>query len=213
MPSWESLVVFLVAAVLFAVSPGPAVFYIVTRSLVQGRGCGVVSALAVATANLVHVVAALVGLSAMLAASAVAFGVVKYLGAAYLIYLGLRTLLRRDEGGIGQPVEPAPRWRVFRQGVVVGVLNPKTALFFLAFLSQFIDPSGAPAALQVGVLGVLLVAVTALSDVSYALITGAAGQRLRRSARIRRSGKIASGTTYIALGTTAALTGERPAAV
>lgn len=211
MPSFEPLVVFLAAAFLFAASPGPAVFYIVTRSLSQGRGSGLVSTMAIASANLAHAIVAAIGLSALLAASAIAFSIVKYLGAAYLIYLGVRTLLNRSDDGTDQPIQLVRKWQVYRQGVVVGILNPKTALFFLAFLPQFVEPSGAPTSVQIGFLGALLVTVTAISDAGYALVAGTAGEWIRRSTRLRQAGQVASGATYIALGTTAALVGEKPA--
>lgn len=211
MPELSTVVIFALAVVVFAVVPGPAVFYIVTRSVTQGHRAGVLSAAAVGTGNFVHVVAATVGLSALLASSALAFSVVKYLGAAYLVYLGVRTILR--SGGKGQEATPLPRAMgdVFRQGVVVAVLNPKTALFFLAFLPQFVDPARGSTALQLLVLGALLVVITATTDSCYAVLTGAAGGWLRSRAPAMRNLRYASGGAYIALGVTAAATGERPA--
>ncbi len=211
MPPYDTLALFLAAVVLFAVAPGPAVFYVVTRSMSQGRRSGVVSAVAVASGNLVHVAAAVVGLSALLASSALAFTVIKYLGAAYLIYLGVRTLLQRGDGDTRTPPQPASLWRVYRQGVVVAVLNPKTALFFLAFLPQFVDPSRAAVSAQVVLLGVVLVVITAVSDICYALVAATAGGVLARSTRLRRTGQLASGGAYLALGVAAAVAGDRPA--
>lgn len=204
MPGLHTFALFSMTAVLFALFPGPAVLYIVTRSVTQGRAAGLVSASAVAVGNTVHVVAAVLGLSAVLASSAAAFTVVKYLGAAYLIYLGIRALrsgrAEHRDGGLGAE----PLRRVFRQGVVVAVLNPKTALFFLAFLPQFLDRDH-PAAPQVAVLGLLLVAITWVSDCTYAAVSGAAGGWLRGSARMRRRQRVASGGAYIALGVVAAV--------
>lgn len=213
-PSFETLALFLFAVLLFAVAPGPAVFYVVTRSLSQGRRPGITSAMAVASGNLVHVAAAVVGLSTLLASSAIAFTVIKYLGAAYLIYLGVRTLLCRGDERADLGFQPAVALsRVYRQGFMVAVLNPKTALFFLAFLPQFVDPAGAPVPVQVGLLGLLLVVITALSDCGYALVTGTAESWIRRNSHVQRAWQLVSGGTYITLGVAAALTGDRPATV
>lgn len=211
MPDLQTLAVFSAAAVLFAVIPGPAVLYVVTRSVSQGRSAGVVSALGIETGNLVHVIAATLGLSAVLASSAAAFTVVKYLGAAYLIYLGVRALLDRDEQQPRDGARSQPLRRTFAQGVVVAVLNPKTALFFLAFLPQFVDPARGSTALQIGMLGLLLTAITALSDSTYALLSGTAGNWLRGTLRLGRSKRLATGGAYVALGVTAALADVRPA--
>ncbi len=166
--------------------------------------------MAVASGNLVHVAAAIVGLSALLASSAVAFTVIKYLGAAYLIYLGIRTLLHRN-GDTGGQLPPRMLTGIYRQGVVVEILNPKTALFFLAFLPQFVDSSRAAVPVQIGLLGLLLVVITAIGDSCYALVAGSAGALMRRNPRVQRGGQLVSGGSYIALGVTSALVGERPA--
>lgn len=209
MPTAGTLALFLAAATLFAVAPGPAVLYIVTRSLGQGSWAGVASALDVATGNLLYVGAGVLGLTAVLAASATAFTVVKYAGAAYLVYLGVRTLTARDTDE-PEPTATVPDvWSVYRQGVVVAALNPKTALFFLAFLPQFVAADRGPVGPQVAVLGVVLVAVTLLSDTGYALLAGTAGSWLRRHRRERRTTRYATGSAYIALGVTAALAGQR----
>src|SRR5512139_635660 len=134
MLNMPNLPVFLVAALILLLTPGPAVLYIVARSLDQGRLAGLVSVLSIEVGNSVHVLAAALGLSALLLSSALAFSVVKYLGAAYLIYLGLRRLLSRDAAQPAAGLQRQSLRRVFRQGVIVAVLNPKTALFFLAFL-------------------------------------------------------------------------------
>jgi threonine/homoserine/homoserine lactone efflux protein len=213
MPSLHTLLVFAAAVVVFALIPGPSVLYIVTRSIAQGRLAGVVSASAVATGNLVHAGAATLGLSAVLASSAAAFSVVKYLGAAYLVYLGAKALRGRghdDTPGFGPRAEPLTR--LFRNGVVVAVLNPKTALFFLAFLPQFTDPAAGPIAPQVALLGLVLTLVTGLSDSAYALAAGTAGGWLRGTAAFRRRQRMVSGGAYIALGVTAALAHPAPSA-
>jgi threonine/homoserine/homoserine lactone efflux protein len=210
MPTLHTVAVFAAAVVVFAVVPGPAVFYIVTRSVSQGRRAGVVSAASIASGTFVHVVAATVGLSALLASSAAAFSIIKYAGAAYLIYLGVKALRSRPAEEAGPDLAGQSLWQVFREGWVVAVLNPKTALFFLAFLPQFVDPARGPAALQLMVLGVLLVAIAAASDTSYALLTGSASGWLRNRAHLLRRGRLVTGGAYITLGVVAAVAGERP---
>jgi threonine/homoserine/homoserine lactone efflux protein len=210
MPDATTFAVFAVACLAFLAIPGPSVFYIVTRSLVQGRRAGVTSMLGVQVGGLVHVVAAAFGVSALIASSAAAFTVVKYAGAAYLIFLGLRKLLARDDGG---DVDIEPRGErstahLFGHGVIVNVLNPKTALFFLAFLPQFVDPNAGPVAPQMLVLGTMLVSLGVLSDGSYALIAAGAGNKLRSAARTRRRLDKLSGGVFVSLGVFAALAGE-----
>src|SRR5581483_2126472 len=141
MPTATTIALFLVAGLGLVLIPGPNIIYIVTRSVDQGRRAGLVSALGVEMATLVHVTAAAFGLSALLLSSALAFSVVKYVGAAYLIYLGIRTLLTRDQHQETVVVEPKSLSHIFFQGVLVNLLNPKTALFFFAFLPQFVDPA------------------------------------------------------------------------
>lgn len=210
MPEVHTLVVFAPVALGLLVVPGPAVLYIVTRSIDQGRLAGVVSVLGIHTGSLVHVAAAAFGLSAILASSAVAFGVVKYAGAAYLIVLGLRKLLSKDDAdGLG--AEPSTRSlrRVYVQGVVVNVLNPKTALFFLALLPQFVDVDRGAVWLQMVVLGLTFIALGFVSDGTYALVASKAGGLLRSSARFRRAQRWVSGGVYLSLGAAAALAGSR----
>lgn len=210
MPDAPTLALFALASLAILVIPGPAVVFIVTRSLEHGRRAGLASMLGVQAGGLVHVAFATVGLSALLASSATAFGVVKYAGAAYLVWLGIGRLRRAgfEPAGDAPPSDVAHR-RLFRQGVVVNVLNPKTAIFFLAFLPQFADRDAGPVAPQLLVLGLLFVALATLSDGTYALAAGALGDRLRRSARVRARVERASGAIYIALGGIAALSGER----
>jgi threonine/homoserine/homoserine lactone efflux protein len=152
----STLLVFVGAALALIVIPGPAVLYILAQSVEHGRRAGVVSALGVAAGGLVHILAAAIGISALVVSSALAFSVVKYAGAAYLFFLGIRRLLdRAGEGEPGVPRDPSTG-RIFRRGVIVNILNPKTALFFLAFLPQFVAPDRAPAWLQMLLLGPLL---------------------------------------------------------
>ncbi len=207
MPAPETMAVFALASLALIVFPGPSVFYILARSFAGGRRAGLVSMLGVEAGGLVHVAAATLGLSALLASSAVAFGVVKYAGAAYLIWLGVSRLRSREA-----PALPAaPDGQVFRQGVLVNVLNPKTALFFLAFLPQFVDPDAGSASLQAAILGLLFVAIAVVSDGMYALVGGSVAEGIRRSPAVRRRLDRASGVVLIGLGAVAALTGSRRA--
>ena len=183
MPDSSTLLLFGAAALALILVPGPAVLYIVAQSIDRGRLAGFVSALGIAVGALVHVTAAAIGLSSLLVSSATAFSVVKYAGAAYLIGLGLWTILRRpDEAAVEIPKERKLSRR-FWQGVVVNILNPKTALFFFAFLPQFVDPDKGSAALQIGVLGLVFVALAIVCDCSWALAAGTASERLRGSRR------------------------------
>jgi len=205
-PDPSRLALFVGAALALLVVPGPAVLYIVTQSIGQGRRAGLASTGGIFTGTLVHVTAATVGLSALLASSASAFDVVKYLGAAYLIVVGLRRLF-----GLEPAAEDAPRpearslGRLYRQGIVVNVLNPKTALFFLAFLPQFVDPSRGAAWAQILLLGLLFALLGLASDSTWALVAGTLGERLRRSTRFPRVQRYVSGTIFVGLGAVAAL--------
>lgn len=200
---------FVVASLVLLLTPGPAVLYIVARSIEQGRTAGLVSVLGIHLGTIVHIAAAAVGLSALIVSSALAFAVVKYLGAAYLIWIGIRTLMASDADA-EQPAMPAePLGRVFRDGFVVNVLNPKTAIFFLAFLPQFVDPSRAAVHWQILVLGVTFMALGILSDGMFALAAGTAGDLLRRSRPFARFRRWFAGASFIGLGVTAALAGRK----
>ena len=207
MPDPTTFGLFVVAALALLLVPGPAVLYVVARSVDQGRPAGLASVLGVGVGSLVHIAFAAVGLSALLASSAAAFSVVKWLGAGYLIWLGLQRLLARDEEQGPVTLEPEPLSRIFLQGVVVNMLNPKTALFFLAFLPQFVDPAAAVAP-QMLVLGLLLVGLGVLSDGTYALLAAGAGRRVRSAVGSRRMLERISGGVFVALGVVAAVAGE-----
>jgi threonine/homoserine/homoserine lactone efflux protein len=211
MPDASTFALFIVAALVLLVVPGPSVLYIVARSIEGGRTAGLVSVLGVQTGAMVHIAFAAVGLSAILASSAVAFSVVKWFGAAYLVWLGLRQIFGRDEGYKDVTVEPARLSRVFSQGVIVNILNPKTALFFLAFLPQFVDPARGAAWTQILLLGATFVILALCSDGLYALLSGTAGGWLRRrmkGATFRRGQRFVSGGILIALGAVAAVSGK-----
>src|SRR5918994_1423790 len=212
MPDATTFALFVAAALALLLVPGPAVFYVVARSVEGGRITGLVSVLGIELGTLVHVVFAAAGLSAVLASSATAFSIVKWLGAAYLVWLGLQHLLAPEESDTETPQTggEARLPRVFAQSVLVQVLNPKVALFFLAFLPQFVDPSRGAAWTQVMVLGGTLAALGLLTDGIYALLGGTAGDWLKRknaSARFRRAQRYVSGGVYLALGAAAAATG------
>ena len=211
MPDASTFALFVAAALALLLVPGPAVIYVVARSVEGGRLTGLVSVLGVELGTLLHVVLAAAGLSAIVASSAAAFSLVKWLGATYLVYLGLRSILGRDGGDEEAPSsgDEGNRLRVFSQSVVVQVLNPKVALFFLAFLPQFVDPSRGAAWTQVVVLGATLATLGLFTDGLYALLGGTAGDSIRkRSACLRRAGRYVTGGVYIALGAVAAVSGK-----
>ena len=214
MPSASTLTVFAAATLALLLIPGPAVLYVVTRSVEHGRRVGLASVLGVHVGTSVHVLAAALGLSALLVSSAAAFSVVKYAGAAYLIFVGVRRLLSASSAGppAASGAAGAPR-RAFAQGVVVNVLNPKTALFFLAFLPQFLDPARGPLVPQVLLLGATFIALGLICDSSYALTASYLAGRWRGRAggsRVARAERL-SGLVYVGLGVLAAVTPRHPA--
>jgi threonine/homoserine/homoserine lactone efflux protein len=198
------LPVFLLASLILLITPGPAVLYIVARSLDQGRLAGLVSVLSVEIGNSFHVVAAALGVSALLMSSALAFSMVKYFGAAYLVYLGLHKLFSSAELPPAVAVKRQSLRRIFSQGVVVATLNPKTALFFLAFLPQFVDRSGGSVAGQMLALGCMFVAMAIVSDGLYALLAGSVGQWLKGTRAFLWAERYVAGSIYVGLGVTAA---------
>ena len=206
---WTRLATFMLAAGLLIVVPGPAVLYVVARSVDQGKLAGIVSVLGIALGAVVHSLAAAVGITAVLAASALAFSTVKYLGAAYLIYLGITTLLKKPKTQEKIVVEPKPLWQIFRQGFVVNLLNPKTALFFLAFLPQFADPARGSVPLQTFILGLIFVTIALLSDSIYALLAGQLGGWLKQRQSFQQRQRYFSGSVYIALGVATAVSGSK----
>jgi threonine/homoserine/homoserine lactone efflux protein len=208
-PEWSSLGFFVLAALVLLLTPGPAVLYIVTRSIDQGRRAGLVSVAGVHVGTLAHIFAAAAGISAVLAASATAFSVVKYLGAAYLIFIGVRRLLDRTPMAAASPGAPRRLRRAFLDGVIVNVLNPKTGLFFLAFLPQFVTVSRGHVGQQIVVLGVVFVLLGAITDSLYAIGAGSAAGWLRGSPRFLASERWISGSLYIGLGVAAALSSNQ----
>jgi len=204
-----TLAVFSLAALAILAVPGPAVIYIVTRSIHQGRGAGLASVLGIHVGTLFHLGAATVGLSAVIVSSATAFTVVKLLGAVYLVVIGIRTLLGRGDADATDPQRPPRRRRRdFAEGVVVNVLNPKTALFFLAFLPQFVDPARGHATLQILELGITFMLLGLVTDSLWALAAGTAGETLRQSRRWSQAQRYVSGSVFVGLGLVTALTGS-----
>ncbi|MEJ7623478.1 MAG: LysE family translocator [Pyrinomonadaceae bacterium] len=207
MPDWSTLTLFLAAALILVSIPGPNSLYVVARSIQQGRKAGIISSLGVQVGTLFHVAAAAFGLSALLLSSALAFNLVKYAGAAYLIYLGVKTLLTKENGSQPERIKEDSLTRVFYQGVVVQLLNPKTALFFFSFLPQFVDVEKAAVSMQILFFGAVLVVLGFMSDVIYAVLAGSIGNLLRENLKFLRAQRYFAGSVYIGLGVTTALTG------
>jgi threonine/homoserine/homoserine lactone efflux protein len=198
----EQFLVFLAAAVLLNVSPGADHVFILGRTLAQGRRAGFLSSWGVCSGAMIHVLAAAFGVSAILATSATAFAIVKYAGAAYLVWLGLRTLASR---GLALPTDgtqlvPVSGWAIYRQGLVVDLLNPKVAIFFMAFLPQFVDPALGSAALQMIALGGIVIAIALAWEACLIFGAGALSARLRTQPAIARWINRICGATFVGLG-------------
>ena len=209
MPDANTILVVALASLVLVVMPGPAVIYILTRSVSQGRTAGLISAVGVNIGSAIHVVAAVVGVSLLLASSAHAYTVVKWLGVAYLAWIGVRTLMSDDAAFQAPETAPQSLWRIFTQGVLVNVLNPKVAIFFLAFLPQFVDQSSANPAMQTLILGMTLVSIGLISDSVYALIGGGLGDLFRARPGAARVTRLTAGITYLSLAGIAAVSGSR----
>lgn len=209
--AWPMLAAFLVASLVLAVTPGPAVVYIVTRTIAQGRRAGLASVAGVALGNLGNAIGASLGLAALFAVSALAFSMVKYAGAAYLIYLGIKALRAvpadAPEAGVGMERQ-SPRLRtIFRDGFLVALLNPKTAIFFAAFLPQFIDPA-ASAVVQSILFGAAFVLIASLTDMVYVLAANAAAPAFANLKGIGAAGRYATASVFIGLGVFTAASGS-----
>ncbi|MFL5924373.1 MAG: LysE family translocator [Gaiellaceae bacterium] len=201
MPDASTLLLFTVASLALLAVPGPAVVYLVTRSVTQGRTAGLVSVLGVETGTFAYAVAAAAGLTGLVAASETGFTIVRFGGAAYLVYLGVRRLL--DRGDV-EAAAPSARSRLFLRGLLVQLLNPKIAVFFLAFLPQFVDPDRGVAWVQILLLGLLFAGLGFLSDGVWAMVAGTLGDRLRRSRRFPSVQRYVSGSVFVGLGAVAA---------
>ena len=195
------------AALILLLIPGPAVLYITTRSATQGRLAGLVSVLAIETANFLQAAAAALGLSAILLSSALAFDIVKYLGAAYLIYLGIKKLLTSNNNSADDVLKQESLSRIYWQGFAVNILNPKTALFFFAFFPQFVDPAKENVIGQNMLLGAIFVGMAIITDSIYAVMASSVAGRLSKNRRFQKGGRYFAGLVYIGLGVTTALTG------
>jgi threonine/homoserine/homoserine lactone efflux protein len=210
LPGWSDLFLFITAALILLFIPGPAVLYIVARSVEQGRRAGLASASGIATGTLAHVLAATLGLSALLLSSAIAYSVVKYAGAVYLLYLGIKKF--REHPAVKDEVkrvQALPLRRIYAQGILVQVLNPKTAIFFFAFLPQFVNPARGHVSLQFFVLGLIFILLGLSSDSVWALTAGSAAGWLRQNQAFIRNERYISGTVYISLGMATAVSGSR----
>jgi threonine/homoserine/homoserine lactone efflux protein len=209
MVEFSQLYFFLGASLALLLVPGPAVLYITARSANQGRLAGLVSVLAIETANFLQAVAATLGLSALLLSSALAFDVVKYLGAAYLIYLGLRKLFARAEAAESGAIKQESLSRIYWQGFAINMLNPKTALFYFAFLPQFVDPAKGNVTAQTLLLGAIFVGMALVTDSLYALLASSLAERLRGNRHFLEGQRYFAGLVYVGLGITTALTGSK----
>jgi threonine/homoserine/homoserine lactone efflux protein len=209
MVEFSQLTFFLGASLALLLVPGPAVLYITARSANQGRLAGLVSVLAIETANFLQAVAATLGLSALLLSSALAFDAVKYLGAAYLIYLGIRKLFARAEEAESGPINQESLSRIYWQGFAINMLNPKTALFYFAFLPQFVDPAKGNVTGQTLLLGAIFVGMALVTDSLYALLASSLAGKLRGNLHFLRGQRYFAGLVYVGLGITTALTGSK----
>ncbi len=209
MPSLHSLLIFTLAAAAMNISPGPSNLYVMSRSLAQGPRAGPVAALGLATGSLFHVTATALGLSFVLRYSPPLYAVVKLVGAAYLTFLGLRLLLSKGADFAAAPGSRRPHGRIFRESIAVEMLNPKTALFFLAFLPQFADPDAGPLAPQLLLLGGIVTLTAIPCDTFVALAAGAAANALARRPLYGRLQKWLSGSILVSLGAYVAAS-ERP---
>lgn len=210
LPSLPHLWAFLIASVVLAVTPGPGVMFILARSLTQGRRYGLASVAGVACGNLGNALGAALGLAALFAVSSLAFALAKYAGAAYLIYLGVQAIRSGAAKDAAMPLEPGSLRRIFRDGFLVALLNPKTSVFFAAFLPQFMD-AGVPHIAQSVTLGTLFVLIACVSDTVYALAASTLAPRIARSGRLRGAGRYLAGGTFIGLGVLTALSGTKAA--
>lgn len=205
MSDGKDIGLFLIATITLNVTPGPDTLYVLARSIGQGRMAGVVSVLGGSVGRLIHTFATAFGLSALLMASDAAYGFVKYLGALYLIYLGVRMLLSKGAGEAKTQMTPRSLGVIFRQGVATNVLNPTVALFFVAFLPQFTDSTRGPIAWQIIFLGLIFTLSATLWSLTVALLAGFLGNWLGEHPKFYRTQRWITGSIFIALGARLAL--------
>jgi threonine/homoserine/homoserine lactone efflux protein len=199
MPEKAAFLAFLIAAFALNIAPGPDMLYVIGRSVGQGRKAGIVSSLGVFVGCWVHILAAAFGIAALLRSSPVAFNVVRYAGAAYLIYLGIRMLAQKTKL-VSQQLKAESLTSIFRQGAITNVLNPKVAMFFLAFLPQFIDPQRGSVALQIVVLGLIFNVGGTLVNLTVACAGGTLGELLRRNQSMARLQRRFTELIFVGLG-------------
>jgi threonine/homoserine/homoserine lactone efflux protein len=204
-PSATTYGLFVLTALALLAIPGPAVLYVVSRSIDQGRSAGLSSVLGITTGTVVHVTLAAIGLSSLVLASRVAFDAVRYVGAAYLVVLGVRRLLTRRAGDGVEVTAPRTRRDLYTQGVIVNLLNPKTIVFIFAFIPQFVDVNDGHVALQIVLLGFTFATLGLMSDSCYAVVAGTIADRLRGTPLIARVERWLGGTVLIGLGVASAL--------
>ncbi len=209
MLSLTTVFLFSITSILLALTPGPDMLYIATRSIAQGRSAGIVSVLGVHTGVFIHTIAAVLGISALIEASAVAFNFVRFAGAAYLIYLGIHAFLSKAETLEVKTVEHKKLRNIFYQGLITNLLNPKVILFFLAFFPQFVDPSKGNVPFQLVLLGVILVVVSLPIDIGISLLSGIFGKWLKARKGTQQAGKWITGSVFISLGISTAVFGAR----
>jgi threonine/homoserine/homoserine lactone efflux protein len=205
MPSLGTYALFIATALALLAIPGPAVLYVVGRSIDQGRTAGLASVLGITTGTIVHITAATVGLSSLILASKVAFDAVRYVGAAYLILLGVRRLLTRGQEEAVGARPPRTLRRLYSQGLVVNLLNPKTIVFIFAFIPQFVDVGAGHVWLQILLLGLTFAGLGLMSDSLYAIVAGTVADRLRGTSLVARVERWFGGTILIGLGVASAL--------
>jgi threonine/homoserine/homoserine lactone efflux protein len=208
LPPWPVLAVFLIASLILAITPGPGVFYIVTRALAQGRRAGLVSAGGVALGNFGNAIAAAVGLAALFSISAIAFTFIKYAGALYLVWLGVKALRAARNFQVRVDSGKQTSSHLFRDGFAVALLNPKTTIFFAAFLPQFLTGRAGSIAQSI-MLGALFVGMAAITDCCYALAAGSMAPTLVRAPGVRRFGRYVTAGALIGLGVFTAVAGTR----
>ena len=209
MPSAETLALFMAAALALNLTPGPDMMYVAARSVGDGRRAGIVAAFGIGAGTLAHIAALALGLAALLAAVPLAYDALRIAGAVYLLVIGMHLLLRRSQPTATTALAPSPLGVVFMQAVLTNVLNPKVALFFLAFLPQFVDPEAGPAAAQIVLLGLLFDVQGTVVNVAVALVASGTTHRLRASAKLASLVQRATGAFFVTLGARLALVGNR----
>ena len=201
-PNLSDIIAFAIASIALLVIPGPAVIYVLNRSVADGRNTALAGVAGLEIGNFMHVIAATLGLSAIIAASATAFSTVKWAGALYLVFIGIRTLLTKPSPPDSRSTSATNR-KAFTQGIVVNTLNPKVALFFLSYLPQFIDPDRGSPALQSFILGSIFVVLGCCSDATYALTASALRDRLLTGRALPFVQRYVAGSVFVALGVVA----------